>query len=183
VRAWAPVPVLDVALVGTALGPDATAGTPVFMTLTATTEGPAAMARLDLYHWPSLARFYSQDVQAGTTLVAVRLGRIGRGAAVMCMSHARWRLQTSTPIQAYIEPVWPKHHAIDNDDDEEEVSTLVGVPELHVRVLSEAVPMQQFQHLIKKRDFDGAAAFARLHRMDAQVRGMSYVTAGRGARG
>ena len=39
-----------------------------------------------------------------------------------------------------------------------------------VRILSEAVPMQQFQHLLKKRDFAMAEAFARTHRMDLQVR-------------
>lgn len=113
-----------------------------------------------------------------------------------------WRAQTTTPIQAYMEAVWPK--AGDDSDDEDhqaqpgrcvksnllvgppqqrprlsvplcaapscECCRLTGRPELQLRVLSEAVPMQQFQHLLKKRDYVRAEAFARMHRMDMQVR-------------
>ena len=49
-------------------------------------------------------------------------------------------------------------------------TAVAGTYELHLRVLSEAVPMQQFEHMIKKRDFAAAEAFARAQRIDLQVR-------------
>ena len=52
--------------------------------------------------------------------------------ALTCASEAAWgagpRSQTSTPIQAYLEAVWPKAGALgsggDDDDDDDDVRTV-----------------------------------------------------------
>jgi len=121
-----------------------------------TAQDDAPMALLDIVAWPSFEPIFSQEVSPQSRLIKT----------------------FSKQGISFLEPTLQKcvapGHDSDDDDNDQKDSNMVGVgpfkiAEIFLRVLSEAVPLQRFQHLINKKEFKAAEELAKSSGLDVQL--------------